>query len=618
MTPSRRPDYRAPMPSAPRRTRIQRRSPDRPRDESRPHGRTFAWLRAALGAPLVLAVLVATGGCEDRGEALDDGNVDGAVDAGSGDATAAAGEPAPLENPFGFAVWHSDFPGAPEVPDLSPRQPGRWYDKSRQQALESVVDHLQGNCTRDAWLFAKDFAGRLPLEDLDVLITKLDAALQVPEMSDTVENVLGALGHAGHPEAAEAVLRALQHSKMSVRNAAMQALVGAGDADAVRRARALFDAVQGRGMNGWMIAARTHLPPEECAAAYRALLADPRYGMIHGKVVEHAVELPPKDALAALEAFAGRIPPSLRPMVAALRHANGDRGGSAELRAFLTDESPELRKHALGALAMVGPGELLDDVKRAATDPDPEVRLTSIPTLMAAEAPVDEIAPVLEILTIDEFPDVRRAAYRALVDLDRPEAVDQLVHVASQSTGTRLRQAVEDLVASRYVQAIPVLAERMQLEVGDQRRGMVRAIALTTLPEAFLPLREAFLSDDPEWVLHRGFVAYMMANCRGAELAVLELFDELPRDDYRRRGALLSTLGNIATEREDPEVTERLFARFREILNDADELPQIRLAALDYVRRDLDLTDVSRIGALIAASEPPMQKALNAFLFEFF
>ncbi len=96
--------------------------------------------------PLLLTALLTGCGEESASHAASTGE--------SGHRTNLDQDPRGSGNPYGFEVGHQDFPGAPDQPHLSPRNPGKWYDRTRRQAIETVVANLQGNCSRDAWLFA--------------------------------------------------------------------------------------------------------------------------------------------------------------------------------------------------------------------------------------------------------------------------------------------------------------------------------------------------------------------------------------------------------------------------------------------------------------------------------
>ncbi|HLQ38437.1 MAG TPA: hypothetical protein VK348_11590, partial [Planctomycetota bacterium] len=57
-------------------------------------------------------------------------------------AAEAPGPAVPVVNPYRFADWKDGFPVALDWPSPSS---GKWYERSRRQALERVVANLQGN-----------------------------------------------------------------------------------------------------------------------------------------------------------------------------------------------------------------------------------------------------------------------------------------------------------------------------------------------------------------------------------------------------------------------------------------------------------------------------------------
>ncbi len=525
------------------------------------------------------------------------------------------GQPVQAAAPAGFSVWHADFPGAPGEPYLSPAHPGT-YDRTRRQALESVAAKLQGNCTREAWLFAKDLFSRVEPADTDVLVVTLDRALQVPELADLAENVVEAMGRAATPRVAPALLRALEHPRPAIRDKAMQSLVTSGDAATVRSAAAFFDSVEGSGRKAWLEAVRLHLPADEVVSVYQRLLADPRQRPTHEMVLDQAEQLEPKTAVKVFKPWIGHEPPGAVLTIAGLRHAAGDSAGTVVLRDALHDETPQVRMQALQALRFGEPGDLLDDVVRLVDDPDPDVRAALLDVLRTV--PGEHVDRAIETLSQDESLPVRRGALRLLVQRGRTGVLDDIVAELRTATGTRLRLAMEDLVAAGYGGAVPVLVERMQAAPDNEKREFLRTIALTSTPEAFGPLRDAFVSGAKWAQPDEPFFAYLMTNCRGAEGAMIALFRELPKSDYLRRALMMKTLASVAADRSDPEIAAKIHALLRDVLRDREEIPQMRLFALELLRRALTPDDVLEIRRMMREEDPPMRRALSDFLWEFF
>ena len=535
--------------------------------------------------------------------------------AGSGapqQAVAGAVDPVPP----GVRVWHEDFPGYPARPHVSPRRPGGFYDRTSRQAIEQVVANLQGNCSRDAWLFAKEFFSRVDEEDLDTLVVALDRSMQVPSRLDLVENAIEALGRTGSPRGGPALIRALEHPRVEIRNKVMQALSGAGDAETVRIAARMFDTVDGRGMEGWIRAAVRHLPKDEAVTALRELLVRGDIRLVREVVVQNALRLPPEAAVQVFQPLIGQEPPELITTIAVLRHISGDAGGTSLCIDLLDREAPQARLGILQALLLGGAEDLLDRILPRIVDPDAAVRAALVPVL--APIPGDAVDAALETLATDEAVEVRRAALGALSMRGVRGMLEDLVDVVRTGTGTRVSLAIQDLISARDGGAIPALMERMARVPDEERFDLLRAVALTTAPESFVPLREFFLEDSDFAAANRSTCAYLMRNCRGAEGKILALFDEIPREDYRRRALLLDTLANIAVDREDPEIAAPIFSKVRSVLADRDEIPQMRLLALEDLRRDFRPSDLRDLVRASPDEEPVERRLFNDFLFEFF
>ncbi len=518
--------------------------------------------------------------------------------------------------PVGLVPWHQDFPGHPERPHLSPRQPGRTYDRTRRQALESIVAKLSGACTREAWLFARDVCARLSAEDLPVLVEALDRALQTRDGSDWAENILGALAGCRVPAAADAILRALESPREAIRNAAMEALVSSGTPDSVRTAGALLDRVGARGMKAWVDAARRFLPSDEIVASYRRLLADARLQNIHSPVADAALLLPIEQALAVFEPFGDDVPFLIRPKLVALHQAAGSEEAEVALRGMLRDADPAVRRQAVAVLPLARVDDLLPDLLPCSADPEPGVRLGVVAVLAKLQG--EDADLTLDLLATDPSADVRRAALAALVKRGRRGVLDDLVQTVRTGTGSQMTLAIQDLVAARDPAVIPALNARMETAPQSERTELLRAIALTTAAEAFPPLRDAFLRNDELARADWSLVALLMANCRGAEPQLLEFFRGLPQADYVRRALLLSTLANVAVDRNTPEVRAPIFAELRRVAGERGEIPQLRLLALEFLRRDLGLEDQVRLRAMARAEGGAMGGVINDLLFELF
>ncbi|MCC6782933.1 MAG: HEAT repeat domain-containing protein [Planctomycetes bacterium] len=529
---------------------------------------------------------------------------------------AASDAPKPVAPPITLTPWHADFPGAPTRPHLSPREPGRTYDRTRRQALEAVVRKAAGAGTKESWRFARDFCGRLAGEDASVMVEALDRALQTKEESDWAENLLGSLATAKVPAAADAILRALESPRDALRDAAMEALVGCGTLESVRVAGGMIDRVGTRGIKAWADAARRFLPPEEIIAGYRRILADARAANVHSPVADAALLLPIDQALAVFEAFGDDVPILVRTRLVALHQATGDTAAELALREMLRSKDPAVRREAVAVLPLARLDDLLHELLQLSTDPDPMVRLGLVAVLGKQSG--EDVDLTLDSLAVDSSAEVRRAALAQLVLRQRRGVLDDLVQTVRTGTGAGMSLAIQDLVAARDPGVIPPLVERLNSAPDAEKDSFLRAIALTTAAQAFAPLRDVFLAVGTSDAKRLGLIATLIPNCRGAEGEMLEFFRALPKADYVRRALLMNALANVALDRGAVEVAAPIFAELRRVFADTSELPQIRLFALEVLRRDLTLDDQVRLRAMLRTEAPGMREVLQDFLFEFF
>ena len=188
-------------------------------------------------------------------------------------------------------------------------------------------------------------------------------------------------------------------------------------------------------------------------------------------------------------------------------------------------------------------------------------------------------------------------------------------------------QLLLDLVEKvRDGSAAPVLMERFHKAVPEEGRKFLRSLAYTMDPAALPPFRDLFLGE--ERVVARrsngsplttlNYLPILMSNLRGAEEDLTVLFLSLDKKDYKRRAYMLDCLGRVAADRQDPEVKGVVYEVLREVLMDREELPQLRLASLVYLKRDLGLDDVALLKAALPKEDLPMRTALSDFLYEYF
>jgi hypothetical protein len=81
---------------------------------------------------------------------------------------------------------------------------------------------------------------------------------------------------------------------------------------------------------------------------------------------------------------------------------------------------------------------------------------------------------------------------------------------------------------------------------------------------------------------------------------------------------MLDTLGKNAAEHEGADASTQIYGLLRELLLDREESPQMRLAALTYLRRDFTLADAMALKRALGEEDMPMRRALSDFLFDLF
>lgn len=531
------------------------------------------------------------------------------------------GTPSPHQNPLNFAVWHADFPFPLE---LSPEAPSPAHRFSRLQALERVAAKLQGNCTRAAWLMAKEYFSRAGPEAVPVLIEALDRALQSAQLADVVQNVAEALGRMGRlhsTDVAEALLRALQHPKESVKNSAMAALVQAGTPDTVLRARAFWDELTPRACHDWLRAARAHLPLEQLEPIYGELRDDPAQAPIFSFLIEEILQLPLPVAARLLEPMWDEARGNLRMTIASVLHLVGDLRGTHHLQERLRDAPPQQKIEAVNAIAQGDLARLGDDLLKLSVDPDPAVRQAVIVALSRHSG--ENIDNIIATAAMDPVTAVRQPALAALRMRGKQEYLDQLVDLVRTATGTKLLQVLADVAAAGYPEAIPVMEERMASSPPEERKKFIQAIGVSRVPEAAAALKRVF-DQQEERIDHHDqqtnvtYAGTLLPNHPAQAPLLLEWFGEEERSDYRRRAYLLQALGNIAALTPDAALAKSVYDTYRNVLADADEIPQMRLLALEYLRRDLTLDDMEALQGMAQRETGPMRRALVNALFEFF
>jgi hypothetical protein len=312
-------------------------------------------------------------------------------------------------------------------------------------------------------------------------------------VQNTVE-AIGRMGHLRHPELGAALVRALRHPKESVQNAAMAALVAAGDAQSVRAAGELLDDLPARAHGDWIRAARRHLPTAEAAAALGAVRDDPRFSPHFAVVVDEILQLPAPVAAELLVPMQEGASDNLAQVIAAVRHAAGDTAGTHHVLERLRQGSADARVALLGAIKSSDLTHLLDDVLRLSVDPDPAVRAAVVTVI--APLPGENIDNVLTALAVDLAVEVRQPALAALRARGRREVLDRMIERVRTASGTKLVQALGDLAAAGDESAIPVMVERLREAPPLEQRKFIQAIGRSKTRAGFDALVEVFLAPE--------------------------------------------------------------------------------------------------------------------------
>ncbi len=541
-------------------------------------------------------------------------------------AAAGLGPAAPAQehdprNPYGFPGWQADFPVPLQLP---PHVPGRFYDRSRRQALERIAANLQGNTSREVWQMAMQFWRRAPKDAVEPLIETMDRAYASTALADLVKNCVEAMGLMADERFDEALRRALEHPSTSVQQAAYLALATSGKADTVAMAYRWFPGMDGKGRAAWLKAARVRLG-EAAIPLFRDLMQSPQIG-VRDQVLQELMLMPPGQAVDALLPLWPSAIGEFKVIIAGIRHAAGDGVGTVALRDWLRGEDPGLAMLAIRQAARVGVGELREDVLRLSLHPSENVRKEVVNALVRLEG--DDVADTLEVLAEpNEHWQIKAMALRELTRRGRPAAATALLEDIKTATGTRLQVLLDMLTASGDDRAVPVLAERFRKAPEGEGRPFLQALALSGSRAALPELLALFTgpevrvgpADRPGGALTTlNYIPVILPNLRGAEAEMAAAWDSLPKDDLRRRGLYLHMLGGVAADRTDDAVRAVLVDRLRAILAARDEAPQLRVLALNLLTHHLTVDDAMALKQAMAAEAGPMQSLLSDYLWAYF
>jgi HEAT repeat protein len=561
--------------------------------------------------------------CED----LEDGPgtpAAGEQGAGNQNAQAGGGLPAaPTELDYEFAEWHDDFPYALHVP---PKKLGLWYDRNAQQALEKIVANVSGLCTKPAWMMSKEFFDRHLERSTDLLIETLDETQRRRHAYDHAENLLAVIARQKSPAFAKAIVRTASHSHPGIRRAAYQALINAGDEDAVMEIVKQFRQMNRIEQADWIKAAARHLSDKNLFPLFREMLTKQAFAGVQAGVFDAVMKLPPKRAAKLFDPIWLTMPNDLQLHIAGIMHAAGDERGTVRLRHALR-LPVEIVKRKIVAVQGASRGDPtpMTDELLALTNEDYE-GLTELIVTTLRKIPGQRVTDTLLTLTDSSRSyQVRQLALRFLLERGETSELDLLVEtVRKEPEGAKFRNAVADLVGAQYGKGATALLERLKKGSKKTEIYYIRMIARINAKESFEALREVFMR--PEYVFpwrerHSNvtFLGVQLANLNRCVDEMVECLAALPRADYRRRSALIHVLANLAgAKEEDKETGAKVYSTLRKLVFDPSEIPQVRMLALDYMRKDVRLADAMRLKAALPKEKKGIRQYFSDYLFEFF
>jgi HEAT repeat protein len=537
-----------------------------------------------------------------------------------GDAQAAGAQAAaPDGNPYRLQPFHTDFP----VPLEYPPQNGREYDRTRRQMLERLVANL-GMARREAWQLATEFFWRGPEDAVEPLIAQMDKAMANPALSDIVKNTVEAMGKMAQPEFDAALRRALTHKHPAVVQAAYAALATSGSEATLRQLATSFELMDARSRTQWLRSLRLRLGGD-AVPFYRAIMDGPYTTQVRDQVLVEALQLPMAQAADVLRGRWQDAAGEFKAVIAGVLHAAGDSAGTSWLRDALQNEDMAVLTLAVKHCVRGELGDLRDPLLRASTHLNPDVRYAVVQALV--RVPGDDVSDVLEVLVGPEQPwEIRSIATRELVKRGRRKVVDVLLEEVGSATGTRLNGLLSQLTASGDPRAVPVLLERFEKAPPGEGRPFLMSLAQNSSADAAKALLQLYRGPvrlvgkaASGTLTTRNYLPTLLLNLRGSEDLVLAAYQELPKAEWQLRAPLLQVLVGIAADRENKELAERFVAPVRAVLFDRDELPQLRVLALNLLSfRWILIEDALKLKNLRQQESPQMRALFTDFLLDAF
>jgi hypothetical protein len=312
-------------------------------------------------------------------------------------------------------------------------------------------------------------------------------------------------------------------------------------------------------------------------------------------------------------------------VIAGVLHAAGDSAGTSWLRDALQNEDMAVLTLAVKHCVRGELGDLRDPLLRASTHLNPDVRYAVVQALV--RVPGDDVSDVLEVLVGPEQPwEIRSIATRELVKRGRRKVVDVLLEEVGSATGTRLNGLLSQLTASGDPRAVPVLLERFEKAPPGEGRPFLMSLAQNSSADAAKALLQLYRGPvrlvgkaASGTLTTRNYLPTLLLNLRGSEDLVLAAYQELPKAEWQLRAPLLQVLVGIAADRENKELAERFVAPVRAVLFDRDELPQLRVLALNLLSfRWILIEDALKLKNLRQQESPQMRALFTDFLLDAF
>lgn len=526
--------------------------------------------------------------------------------------------PTATANPYRLTPFHADFPVALEYPPMS----GAEYDRTRRQMLERLTANLQGNVRREAWLAATEFFWRAPEDAVAPLVEAMDRAFGNPALGDgdVVRNCIEAMGRMANEGFDAPLRRALQHKNPAVQQAAFAALATCGKKTTLRELAAAFPSMDGRARGAWLRGVRMRLG-DEAVPLLKGVMMAPYPVSVRDQVLKEALQMPPAAAAEILRGRWDEAVAEFKAIIAGVRHANGEGAGTTWLLDSFASEDLARVAMAIRHCAFGDVGELRNPLLALSTHLRPEIRLEVAKVCIKISG--DDVTDVYEVLAAPEESWEQRAiALRELTRRGRNDLVDVLLEELPTATGTRLVLIVNQLSASGDERAVPILVDRFVKSPAGEGRPFLQGLAQNQSAAAAKAMFAIYKDKERPVgrsaageLTTRTYLPTLFMNLRGSERVVLAEYLALDPQQWSLRAALLPTLVGIAADRTDPELQAALLAPVRQILFDRNELPQMRVLALNLLaRRWLSIDDALKLRNTLHDEIPGLRALFADFL----